>query len=383
MARRRHPFSMLSGKKSKDVTLDEAVFAAEIKPHLVHETVRAEAAAARAGTRAAKSRGHGLRRGAPSRGGRRAPAAPARARPGLRSGRAAASPSRPTPRIVRPQGQSQGPQGRLPRSALGPRRARDARGPRRRGVRASPRPRQPRRFLAAWGAELPLLVVAQPEEQALVKSLPQPAEVCSSSSRPTLEVGAIVWARSVLVTEGALERVSEAMSEVSLDPRQVIIAPVVSEKSYSLIEDNKYSFKVHPKAHKTQIRQAVEELFDVKVVSRERRQGEAEAEAARPSAAGRGPAGRRRSSSSATATRSRSSRERRSKLALRKYKPTIAGPALPLGLDLRGDHEDRAREEPGRAREAQGRPQQPRPDHDAPPGRRSQAALPRHRLQAP
>jgi ribosomal protein L2 len=36
-------------------------------------------------------------------------------------------------------------------------------------------------------------------------------------------------------------------------------------KSYSLIEDNKYSFRVHPKAHKTQIRQAVEELFDVKV----------------------------------------------------------------------------------------------------------------------
>jgi large subunit ribosomal protein L23 len=47
--------------------------------------------------------------------------------------------------------------------------------------------------------------------------------------------------------------------------REVIIAPVVSEKSYSLIDDSKYSFRVHPKAHKTQIRQAVEELFDVKV----------------------------------------------------------------------------------------------------------------------
>ncbi len=50
-----------------------------------------------------------------------------------------------------------------------------------------------------------------------------------------------------------------------MDARQVLIAPVVSEKSYSLIEDNKYSFRVHEKAHKTQIRQAVEELFDVKV----------------------------------------------------------------------------------------------------------------------
>jgi large subunit ribosomal protein L23 len=53
---------------------------------------------------------------------------------------------------------------------------------------------------------------------------------------------------------------------VSLDPREVLVAPVVSEKSYSLIEDNKYSFRVHDKAHKTQVRQAVEELFDVKVV---------------------------------------------------------------------------------------------------------------------
>ena len=52
---------------------------------------------------------------------------------------------------------------------------------------------------------------------------------------------------------------------MSLDPRQVLIAPVVSEKSYSLIEENKYSFRVHEKAHKTQVRQAVEELFDVKV----------------------------------------------------------------------------------------------------------------------
>jgi large subunit ribosomal protein L23 len=52
---------------------------------------------------------------------------------------------------------------------------------------------------------------------------------------------------------------------MSLDARQVLIAPVVSEKSYSLIENNKYSFRVHQKAHKTQVRQAVEELFDVKV----------------------------------------------------------------------------------------------------------------------
>ena len=51
-----------------------------------------------------------------------------------------------------------------------------------------------------------------------------------------------------------------------MDARQILLAPVVSEKSYGLIEQNKYSFKVHQDAHKTQIRQAVEEIFDVTVV---------------------------------------------------------------------------------------------------------------------
>ena len=54
---------------------------------------------------------------------------------------------------------------------------------------------------------------------------------------------------------------------MSLHPNQVLLAPVVSEKSYSLINDRKYTFKVHEDAHKTQIRQAVEELFEVKVQS--------------------------------------------------------------------------------------------------------------------
>jgi large subunit ribosomal protein L23 len=51
-----------------------------------------------------------------------------------------------------------------------------------------------------------------------------------------------------------------------MDPTQVIIRPVVSEKSYVLASADKYTFRVHPDAHKTQIRQAVEALFDVKVV---------------------------------------------------------------------------------------------------------------------
>ena len=54
---------------------------------------------------------------------------------------------------------------------------------------------------------------------------------------------------------------------MSLHPNQVLLAPVVSEKSYSLITDRKYTFRVHEDAHKTQIRQAVEELFEVEVQS--------------------------------------------------------------------------------------------------------------------
>jgi large subunit ribosomal protein L23 len=52
---------------------------------------------------------------------------------------------------------------------------------------------------------------------------------------------------------------------LSLHPNEILLAPVVSEKSYSLIGDRKYSFRVHKDAHKTQIRQAVEELFNVHV----------------------------------------------------------------------------------------------------------------------
>ena len=52
---------------------------------------------------------------------------------------------------------------------------------------------------------------------------------------------------------------------MSLHPNEVLLAPVVSEKSYSLIGDRKYTFKVHKNAHKTQVRQAVEELFEVHV----------------------------------------------------------------------------------------------------------------------
>jgi large subunit ribosomal protein L23 len=50
-----------------------------------------------------------------------------------------------------------------------------------------------------------------------------------------------------------------------MNPREVIIRPIVSEKSYALLAANKYTFRVRDDAHKTQVRQAVEEIFGVRV----------------------------------------------------------------------------------------------------------------------
>ncbi|QKV93272.1 50S ribosomal protein L23 [Streptomyces sp. NA02950] len=54
-------------------------------------------------------------------------------------------------------------------------------------------------------------------------------------------------------------------SKTFTDPRDVLVKPVVSEKSYALLDENKYTFIVAPGANKTQIKQAVEAVFSVKV----------------------------------------------------------------------------------------------------------------------
>ncbi len=55
------------------------------------------------------------------------------------------------------------------------------------------------------------------------------------------------------------------MSSIHKDARDVLLAPVVSEKSYGLLDENKYTFLVHPDANKTEIKIAVEKVFGVKV----------------------------------------------------------------------------------------------------------------------
>jgi len=57
------------------------------------------------------------------------------------------------------------------------------------------------------------------------------------------------------------------MTQINKDPREVIIKPIVSEKSYNLIDQGKYTFEVDPRSNKTEIKQAIEVIFGVKVAS--------------------------------------------------------------------------------------------------------------------
>ena len=57
------------------------------------------------------------------------------------------------------------------------------------------------------------------------------------------------------------------MSAVQKDPRDIIIKPIISEKSYSLIDEGKYTFEVDPRSNKTEIKQAIEAIFNVKIDS--------------------------------------------------------------------------------------------------------------------
>ena len=55
--------------------------------------------------------------------------------------------------------------------------------------------------------------------------------------------------------------------EANKDPREILISPVVSEKAYTLLDQGKYTFVVDPRANKSEIKRAVETVFDVKVES--------------------------------------------------------------------------------------------------------------------
>jgi large subunit ribosomal protein L4 len=209
MAAPKAPVLDASGKKSKDVTLAEAVFAADVKPHLVHEAVRAEAAAARSGTKATKSRGlvsGGRSKPWRQKGTGRARAGTTRAPQWTGGGVAFA----PRPRSFDLKVNRKARRAAF-RAALSDHAQRGSLAVVDGAVFEEPSTREAASLLAAWGADLPLLVIAQPEEETLVKSFRNLAQALVVEPSE-LEVGAIVWARSVLASESALERVTEVVS---------------------------------------------------------------------------------------------------------------------------------------------------------------------------
>jgi large subunit ribosomal protein L4 len=203
MAAPKAPLLDSAGKKSKDVTLEESVFGAEVKLHVVHETVRAELNAQRAGTRAAKSRGlvsGGRAKPWRQKGTGRARAGTTRA-PNWTGGGVAFPPTnrdfdvkvnrkarRSALRGVLSQHAANGTFGVLDSAGF------DA-----------PSTRTAADLVAKWGKELPLVVVTN-DEQNVARSFRNIDRVVVVKPGE-LEVAALVWARSVLVTEGALELV--------------------------------------------------------------------------------------------------------------------------------------------------------------------------------
>jgi large subunit ribosomal protein L4 len=193
-----------AGKKSKDVTLEESVFAAEVKPHVVHETVRAELHARRRGTRGAKSRG--LVAGGRSKPWRQKGTGRARAgtsRAPHWTGGGVAFP--PTSRDFEVKVNRKARRSAL-RAALSQHAANGTFGVLDGSGFSEPSTRTAADLLGAWGKELPLVVVTGDEEQNVARSFRnlERAVVVTPSE---LEVAALVWARSVLVTQGALEAV--------------------------------------------------------------------------------------------------------------------------------------------------------------------------------
>jgi large subunit ribosomal protein L4 len=206
MAAPKAPLLDGTGKKSKDVTLEAAVFAAEVKPQLIHETVRAEAAAARRGTQATKSRGlvaGGRAKPWRQKGTGRARAGTTRAAQWTGGGHAFALQPRSYDLKVNRKARKAALRGALAAHASGGTLAVvDA------GAFDEPSTKAAAAFLESWGKDAPVIVVVQPDEEAVAKSFRNLTRLLVLTPAE-LEVGALVWAKSVVLTEAALARVQE------------------------------------------------------------------------------------------------------------------------------------------------------------------------------
>jgi large subunit ribosomal protein L4 len=195
------PKAPLVGGAKKDVSLDDAIFAAEVKPHLVHETVRAELNARRAGTRGAKTRGlvsGGRAKPWRQKGTGRARAGTTRAPQFTGGGVVFAPVMRSFDVKVNRKARRAALRGALSAHAqAGTLALVDG------GSFDAPSTKRALEVLGGWGQESPLLVVATEDEEALVKSFRNVDRVLVTVPEE-LEVAEIVWARSLLVTQAAL-----------------------------------------------------------------------------------------------------------------------------------------------------------------------------------
>jgi len=190
-----------AGKKSKDVSLAENVFAVEIKPHLVHEAVRAELNLDRAGTVATKSRGlvsGGRSKPWRQKGTGRARQGTIRAAQFTGGGHAFAKVPRSfTQKVNR----------KVAKAALRASLASHAKAETLAIVAAAefdaPSTKTAKALLAKWGKQTPTVVVALHEEETIHKSF-RNLERVAVISPSELEVGAVVWARSLVISEAAL-----------------------------------------------------------------------------------------------------------------------------------------------------------------------------------
>jgi large subunit ribosomal protein L4 len=204
MAAPKAPLLDASGQKAKDVSLEESIFGVEVKPHLVHETVRAELNADRAGTRGAKSRGlvaGGRAKPWRQKGTGRARAGTIRA-PQFTGGGVAFP---PTMRSFEVKVNKKARHAAL-RSALSDHAAHGSIAIIGADAFSEPSTKKAVSLLAAWREDLPLLVIAHPDEEPLIKSFRNLTKTVVTVPSE-LEVSQVVWARSVLVSEGALDDV--------------------------------------------------------------------------------------------------------------------------------------------------------------------------------
>jgi large subunit ribosomal protein L4 len=195
----------VSGKKSKDVSLDESVYAVEVKPHLVHEAVRSELNAQRAGTAATKSRGlvsGGRAKPWRQKGTGRARQGTIRAPQFEGGGHAFAK----VPRTFIQKVNRKAAKAAL-RSALASHAGDGSLAIVDATAFAEPSTKLARTFLEGSGLQTPVVIVATEEETSLVKSFRNLQKVAIVTPSE-LDVSACVWARSLLVTESALEAVT-------------------------------------------------------------------------------------------------------------------------------------------------------------------------------